>query len=254
MATALSELENPAPSDEELELIDRYWRAANYLAVGQIYLLENPLLRQPLALEHVKPRLARPLGHDARPELHLRTPQPCHQRARPQRRLHVWTWSRRAGARRQHVPRGHLLGALPRHLRGRRGAAKAGQAVLLPRRHPEPRGCRGSRLDPRGRGARLRGVARVRGSVRQSRPDRRVRGRGRRGRDRTARGGLALEQVPQPVFRRRRPTDSPSERLQDRESDCPLPDRPGRAREPLRRVRLQALLRRGKRSRDRCTA
>ncbi len=60
MATALSELENPAPSDEELELIDRYWRAANYLAVGQIYLLENPLLRQPLALEHVKPRL---LGH-----------------------------------------------------------------------------------------------------------------------------------------------------------------------------------------------
>ena len=40
--------------------IDRYWRAANYLSVGQIYLLDNPLLREPLALEHVKPRL---LGH-----------------------------------------------------------------------------------------------------------------------------------------------------------------------------------------------
>jgi xylulose-5-phosphate/fructose-6-phosphate phosphoketolase len=47
-------------SAEELDLIDRYWRAANYLSVGQIYLLDNPLLRQPLAPEHVKPRL---LGH-----------------------------------------------------------------------------------------------------------------------------------------------------------------------------------------------
>src|SRR5829696_4598058 len=46
--------------DEELRLLDGYWRAANYLSVGQIYLLDNPLLREPLALEHVKPRL---LGH-----------------------------------------------------------------------------------------------------------------------------------------------------------------------------------------------
>ena len=44
----------------ELDLIDAYWRAANYLSVGQIYLLDNPLLKQPLALEHIKPRL---LGH-----------------------------------------------------------------------------------------------------------------------------------------------------------------------------------------------
>jgi xylulose-5-phosphate/fructose-6-phosphate phosphoketolase len=50
----------PALSAEELELIDAYWRAANYLSVGQIYLLDNPLLREPLRLEHVKPRL---LGH-----------------------------------------------------------------------------------------------------------------------------------------------------------------------------------------------
>ncbi|MHB8245686.1 MAG: phosphoketolase family protein [Acidimicrobiales bacterium] len=47
-------------SAEELELIDAYWRAANYLSVGQIYLLDNPLLREPLGPEHVKPRL---LGH-----------------------------------------------------------------------------------------------------------------------------------------------------------------------------------------------
>jgi xylulose-5-phosphate/fructose-6-phosphate phosphoketolase len=47
-------------SDDELRLLDAYWRAANYLSVGQIYLLDNPLLREPLALEHIKPRL---LGH-----------------------------------------------------------------------------------------------------------------------------------------------------------------------------------------------
>ncbi len=47
-------------SSRELSQIDAYWRAANYLSVGQIYLLGNPLLRQPLVPEHVKPRL---LGH-----------------------------------------------------------------------------------------------------------------------------------------------------------------------------------------------
>jgi xylulose-5-phosphate/fructose-6-phosphate phosphoketolase len=51
----------PGPlSDEELRALDAYWRAANYLSVGQIYLLDNPLLREPLKIEHIKPRL---LGH-----------------------------------------------------------------------------------------------------------------------------------------------------------------------------------------------
>jgi xylulose-5-phosphate/fructose-6-phosphate phosphoketolase len=45
---------------EDLDLLDRYWRAANYLSVGQIYLMDNPMLREPLRPEHVKPRL---LGH-----------------------------------------------------------------------------------------------------------------------------------------------------------------------------------------------
>src|SRR5689334_14694582 len=47
-------------SQDLLQRIDAYWRAANYLAVGQIYLLDNPLLRKPLKREHIKPRL---LGH-----------------------------------------------------------------------------------------------------------------------------------------------------------------------------------------------
>jgi xylulose-5-phosphate/fructose-6-phosphate phosphoketolase len=47
-------------SKDEIQLLDGYWRAANYLSVGQIYLLDNPLLKEPLKLDHVKPRL---LGH-----------------------------------------------------------------------------------------------------------------------------------------------------------------------------------------------
>ncbi len=47
-------------SAEELRKMHAYWRAANYLSVGQIYLMGNPLLKEPLQLKHVKPRL---LGH-----------------------------------------------------------------------------------------------------------------------------------------------------------------------------------------------
>ncbi|MFI6773318.1 phosphoketolase [Nocardia sp. NPDC050412] len=53
--------EVPGPLERaELETLDAWWRAANYLAVGQIYLMSNPLLREPLRAEHIKPRL---LGH-----------------------------------------------------------------------------------------------------------------------------------------------------------------------------------------------
>ena len=50
---------NPLAPDL-LRKLNAYWRAANYLSVGQIYLYDNPLLKEPLKLEHVKPRL---LGH-----------------------------------------------------------------------------------------------------------------------------------------------------------------------------------------------
>ncbi len=57
--TPLSISENVLSADE-LRLMHAYWRAANYLSVGQIYLMDNPLLKEPLKIEHVKPRL---LGH-----------------------------------------------------------------------------------------------------------------------------------------------------------------------------------------------
>ncbi|HZX36943.1 MAG TPA: phosphoketolase, partial [Streptomyces sp.] len=53
-------LDSTVLTDEELRTLDAHWRAANYLAAGQIYLLANPLLHEPLRPEHIKPRL---LGH-----------------------------------------------------------------------------------------------------------------------------------------------------------------------------------------------
>src|SRR5260370_18668757 len=47
-------------AQNDFSLLDAYWRASNYLTIGQIYLQENPLLREPLRPEHIKPRL---LGH-----------------------------------------------------------------------------------------------------------------------------------------------------------------------------------------------
>ncbi|HZS16289.1 MAG TPA: phosphoketolase family protein [Candidatus Dormibacteraeota bacterium] len=60
MSTATTPSQRASLSAAELDAIHAWWRAANYLSVGQIYLLDNPLLREPLRPEHVKPRL---LGH-----------------------------------------------------------------------------------------------------------------------------------------------------------------------------------------------
>ena len=59
-------------SRQELSSLDAYWRAANYLSVGQIYLLDNPLLQEPLKPEHIKPGIvpaAVELGKEALPTL-----------------------------------------------------------------------------------------------------------------------------------------------------------------------------------------
>ena len=52
-------------SPEELDKIDAYWRASLYLSMGMLYLKENPLLREPLKLEHIKARLLGHWGSDA---------------------------------------------------------------------------------------------------------------------------------------------------------------------------------------------
>ena len=100
--------QEPVSADSTLDAdylarLDAWWRAANYLSVGQIYLLDNPLLREPLCFEHVKPRL---LGHwGTTPGLnfiyaHLNR---VIRRFRPQHDLHHRTWSWGSSTRRQHL-------------------------------------------------------------------------------------------------------------------------------------------------------
>jgi xylulose-5-phosphate/fructose-6-phosphate phosphoketolase len=149
---------------DELELINAYWRAANYLWVGQIYLLDNPLLTEPLSASQVKPRL---LGHwGTTPGLNLiyvhlnRHPQP-----RPGRHLHHRARSRRPRPGRQRLLENTYSEIYTGIGQDTDGLRKL--AILVPRRHPQP--CRGrdSRLHPSERRAGLRAGARLRGGFRQ---------------------------------------------------------------------------------------
>ncbi len=191
-----------------------------------------------------------PLGHHAGPELRLRAPEPRHQAIRSEHDLSVRPRPRRTGAGRQHVPRGDLQRAVHEHHPGRVGVEAAVQAVLFPRRDPQSRGARDARLDPRRGRAGLQPEPCLRRGVRQPRPDRRLRHRRRRGRDRPPGHELAQQQVPGSRARRRRAADPPPERLQDRQPDGPGPHRPRRAGGALAWLWLYPLLRRGSRARS----
>ena len=71
-----------ALTPDYLHKLHAWWRAANYLSVGQIYLRANPLLEQPLTLDHIKPRLLG-LGHHARSEPAVRASEPPDQGEQP---------------------------------------------------------------------------------------------------------------------------------------------------------------------------
>ena len=175
-----------------LRKMDAYWRAANYLSVGQIYLYDNPLLREPLKLEHVKPRL---LGHWGTTPgqnfiyVHL-------NRIIKQYDLNMIYISGPGHGGPALVGNTYLEGTYselyPNIIRGRGGLQEAVQAVLVPGRHSQPRRSRDAGLDPRGGRAGLQLEPRLRRGVRQPRPDRRLRRRRRRGRDRPAGHELAL--------------------------------------------------------------
>ena len=66
-----------ALSDQERALMDAYWRAANYLSVGQIYLYDNPLLKKPPGQGAHQAAAPGPLGNHPGSELHLRPPEPA---------------------------------------------------------------------------------------------------------------------------------------------------------------------------------
>ena len=74
----MNKTDKPLSSDL-LRKMNAYWRAANYLSVGQIYLYDNPLLREAAETVAREAPGGRALGHDAGSELHLRAPEPGHQ-------------------------------------------------------------------------------------------------------------------------------------------------------------------------------
>ena len=79
--------EEPPLSPSDLRTLDAWWRAANYLSVGQIYLMSNPLLAEPLRPEHVKPRL---LGHWGTGNPGRRLATPASRSPRPARSRERW--------------------------------------------------------------------------------------------------------------------------------------------------------------------
>ena len=93
---------------ELLRKMDAYWRAANYVSVGQVYLRDNPLLKRPLTLADVKRMLLGHTGYDPGAELHLRALEPGHQGIRPRHDLRFGPRTRRTRGRGQHLPGGQL--------------------------------------------------------------------------------------------------------------------------------------------------
>ena len=216
-------------TNAELDAIDAWWRAANYLSVGQIYLLGNPLLAEPLRPEHVKPRL---LGHwGTTPGLNLIY---AHlNRVIKAQDLNVIYICGPGHGGPGMVANTYLEGTYSELYPGVTQDA-AGMAALF-RQFSFPGGIP-SHAAPETPGSIHEGgelgyslVPRLRGGVRQPGPDRGLRGRRRGGRDRAAGGQLALEQVPQPGHRRRGAADPAPERVQDRQPDGAGPDPAPRA-------------------------
>ena len=234
-------------SADELRKLDAYWRASNYLSVGQIYLLDNPLLKEPLKREHIKPRL---LGHwGTSPGLNMLYVHLNRVIKRDDLNMIYIIGPGHGGP--SLVAHAYLEGTYsevyPNISQDAEGMKRLFKQFSFPGGIP-------SHVAPETPGSiheggelGLRPEPRLRRRVRQPRPDRRLRRRRRRGGDRPARHRLARQQVPQPGPRRLRAADPAPERLQDRQPLLPRPHPQGRAAEVLRGHGLQALLRRGAR-------
>ena len=228
-------------SPELLRKMDAYWRAANYLSVGQIYLYDNPLLREPLKLEHVKPRL---LGHWGTTPgqnfiyVHL-------NRIIKEYDLNMIYISGPGHGGPALVANTYLEGTYselyPNISRGRGGAEAALQAVLVSRA-ASPATSRPRRPGSIHEGGELGySLSHAFGAVFDN-PDLIVACVVGDGEAET--GPLATswhsQQVPQPGARRGGAADPPPERLQDRQPDRPGPHRPRGARAAAARLRLYA--------------
>ena len=133
--------------DHELKILDAYWRAANYCSVGQIYLMDNPLLTEPLRPEHVKPRL---LGHfGTTPGLNLIY---AHlNRVIKARDLNMMYVIGPGHGGPGIVANAYLEGTYSRglspHRRERRRTPETVPTILVSRRYPKPCGTPDARID-----------------------------------------------------------------------------------------------------------
>ena len=168
------------PMMGDLKQLDRYWRAANYLSVGQVYLLDNPLLREPLRPEHIKPRL---LGH----------------------------WGTTPGLNFIYAHLNRVIRARDLNVIYICGPGHGGPGMVantyLEGSYSEIYPDIGCDVERRRRTRLCTGTC-LRRRIRQSRLDLHLCGRRRRSRDRPARRIMALQQVSEPGPRRRRATDS----------------------------------------------
>ncbi|MET3719518.1 hypothetical protein ABIB27_001361 [Arthrobacter sp. UYEF21] len=191
-------------TQDELDLVDRWWRGANYLSVGQIYLRSNPLLREPLAADHTRSRLLGHWGDQSGPELCLRPLEPRGPAGLPGDALRCrprpW-WAGRGGER---LAGGDLLRNLWSRGPGRGGDGRAVPPVFVSRWHSQPCGAGDPRVHQRGRRTGVRAGPRLRVCVRQSQADHHRRNGRRRSGNGAARGELALTQRPGPGPRWRR--------------------------------------------------
>ena len=196
--------------------MDAWWRAANYLSVGQIYLYDNPLLKEPLRLEHIKPRL---LGHwGTTPGLNFVYVH-CNRVIKKYDLDMIYiagpghggpglvasTWLEGTYS--------ELYSAVPQNEAGMQAPV---QTVFVSGGHSQPRRAGNAGLDSRRRRTGLFAAARLWRGVRQPAPVGVLRRRRWRSRNRAAGHQLALQQVPQPGARRRRHSHPASERIQDR--------------------------------------
>ena len=219
-------------SPEEFSKIDRYWRAANYLSVGQIYLRHNALLREPLRAGAHQAATAGSLGNDAGLELHLRSLKPADPEARARRDLHHRSRPRRPGDSSRHTYlEGTYTELYPDIARTEEGIQKLFNQFSWPGGIP-------SHAAPETPGSINEGgelgyclLHALRRRARQPRVRRRLRRRRRRGGNRAVRDELALEQVRQSRARRRGPAHPPPR------TATRSPDRPILARLPEEELR-----------------
>ena len=230
-------------SPELLDRMDAYWRAANYLSVGQIYLYDNPLLKRPLELAHVKPLVVGHWGTTPGQNfiyVHL-------NRVIKKYDLDMFYIAGPGHGGPALVGNTYLEGTYseiyPDVSQDEAGLKRLFRQFSFPGRDLQPRRADDAGVDPRGRRARVLAQPRLRGGVRQPRAHRRLRDRRRRGRDRPAGDRVAVHQVPQPDHRRSRAADPAPERLQDQQPDRAGPHRARGAGPVPARLRLDAALR-----------